>query len=107
MFNEITANGLKELLDKDPNSVILVDVRESYEFEYGHLPSLHIPIGEVSHRYHEIPESTRIVVCCRSGSRSMNVIKYLSSQHNFQNLYYLKGGLLAWQQDVDAQFRVY
>lgn len=108
MWSEITPYELKELLEHSPEEVLVLDVREPYEYEYGRLPSsLHIPMGEISERTNEIPRNGKVVVCCRSGSRSLQIIRYLTAEHNFSNLLNLRGGLLAWNLEVDQDFPVY
>src|SRR5215467_7724268 len=63
-LNELLAAGVKPLL---------VDVREVDEYEAGHLPgALHIPLGELPGRLHEIPRGAAPVFMCRSGGRSLN-----------------------------------
>ncbi len=58
----------------------VLDVREDDEFAEGHVPgAVHIPMGEVGTRLDELPEG-RILVICRSGRRSRQVVEFLQSQ---------------------------
>ena len=43
---------------------------------------------------------------CRSGKRSMAAIMQLESQ-GYTNLSNLKGGILAWQAEIDPTINVY
>jgi rhodanese-related sulfurtransferase len=86
-----TANDLRGRDD-----VILLDVREDYEFNNGHVPgAAWIPLGELPNRLDELPKDKTIVAVCRSGNRSGQATELLRQQgfdaHNMQ------GGMLAWQ----------
>jgi rhodanese-related sulfurtransferase len=78
------------------DDVILLDVREDYEFNNGHVPgAAWIPLGELPNRLDELPKDKTIVAVCRSGNRSGQATELLRQQgfdaHNMQ------GGMLAWQ----------
>ena len=50
---------------------LALDVREPAEWEAGHVAgALHLPLGELGARYHELPLDRDIVCICRSGARS-------------------------------------
>ncbi|OLO28501.1 hypothetical protein BTR23_17325 [Alkalihalophilus pseudofirmus] len=49
----------------------ILDVRESAEYAFGHIPgAIHIPLGELEHRFEELDKNDNIHVVCRTGSRS-------------------------------------
>lgn len=107
MWSEISPQELKELLDQAQEGITLLDVREPYEYDYGHLFALHIPLGEIANNIDQIPRSGTVVVYCRSGSRSLQAIRYLAAEHGFTNLVNLRGGLLGWKLEVDPDIAVY
>lgn len=107
MYSEISPLELKQVLDTSAENLMLLDVREPYEYEYGHLPALNIPLGELADRLEEIPRTGNVVVYCRAGSRSMQAIRYLASEHGYTNLMNLRGGLLGWKLEVDPEIAVY
>ncbi|HTT52096.1 MAG TPA: rhodanese-like domain-containing protein [Streptosporangiaceae bacterium] len=54
-----------------PPDARLVDVREPKEWAAGHAPgATHIPLGDLSTRYTEIPQDGPVYLICRSGARS-------------------------------------
>ena len=74
---------------------VALDVREPYEWHHGHIrDALHIPLGELGQRVHELPQGKRIVAVCRSGNRSSTIVAPLR-QLGFDALN-LSGGLLSW-----------
>ncbi|MFM7310466.1 MAG: ThiF family adenylyltransferase [Flavobacteriales bacterium] len=80
----------------------LIDVREEYEYEEDHLGGLLIPMGDIPQRWQEIPRDTPVVMQCKAGGRSAQVISYLESAHGFDNLVNLDGGILAYRSRIGA-----
>jgi len=78
---------------------IVVDVREDKEFADGHIiNSIHIPMGKVKDQLSKLQKhkSSPIIVSCRSGARSSSICGLLR-KNGFENVFNLKGGLVAWQ----------
>ena len=98
-MKEVTAAELKKLKDENA-SFELIDVREEHEFDEANLNGKLIPMGEVLDRVNEIPKDKKVVVHCRSGKRSATIINALESQHGYTNLYNLKGGILAYIDEI-------
>jgi len=103
---EITARDLKARLDRGDDLYIL-DVREPHEYQIGKIDGSHlIPLGDVPRRVNELDSSREIVAMCRSGKRSADAIRFLQ-QAGFRKLWNLKGGILAWSDDVDPSVPKY
>jgi rhodanese-related sulfurtransferase len=74
----------------------LLDVREQDEWDVGHAPGAHlVPMSELMARMDEVPVDGDVVVVCRSGQRSGQVVNYLIAQGR-DNLRNLTGGMLEW-----------
>jgi rhodanese-related sulfurtransferase len=79
----------------DP-AAYLLDVRELDEWEAGHAPEAHhLPMMEVPARMAEVPTDADVVVVCRSGGRSGQVVSYLQG-NGWGNVRNLDGGMHAW-----------
>jgi rhodanese-related sulfurtransferase len=76
--------------------VDLLDVREPDEWDMGHIEDARwIPMGELQARWRELDASRKLVVVCRSGSRSNYVAAMLrQAGYDAANL---EGGMLAWK----------
>jgi adenylyltransferase/sulfurtransferase len=105
---EITPRELKERMDRgDP--LVLVDVREPFERLISDLPSYGqqaIPVKEIPARGPTLERDAEIVVYCRSGPRSAWATERLMEM-GFRKVLNLKGGILAWRDDVDPSVPTY
>ena len=91
----------------DGGDVVLIDVREPYEWEAGHIEgATHIPLAQVPNRLAEIPKDREVVMICRSGGRSGRAQEYLMQQHGYTRIKNLVGGMQRWSKDVDPKIRV-
>jgi adenylyltransferase/sulfurtransferase len=96
---EIAPRELKARLDRGDDLFIL-DVREPHEYQICNLKGHLIPLGELPRRVHELDSSREIVAHCRSGKRSAEAVDFLRKA-GFRKIHNLKGGILAWSDEVD------
>jgi len=81
--------------DVDPDAFLL-DVREPDEWSAGHAPGAHhVPMMEIPARLAEIPTDSDVVVVCRVGGRSGQVVGYLIG-NGWENVRNLDGGMQSW-----------
>ena len=104
---EITPQAFAELRSAErpgpvPEAPLLLDVRETWEFEAASLPdSLLMPMGDVTSRAHaELDPDAHIVVLCHHGQRSLSVTMWLRGQ-GFERAQSLAGGIDAWSRTID------
>lgn len=82
-------------VDEVPTDAKILDVREDFEWEAGHIDGAqHIPLGELSARYGEVPVDEDVYVICRSGGRSLRATAFLAGT-GFDPVNVL-GGMGAW-----------
>ena len=79
----------------------LLDVREPHEYELCNLEGVLIPLGELGYRLEEINREKPVIVHCRTDSRSQKAAELLYDA-GF-NVKYLKGGIIAWAQQIDPE----
>lgn len=83
---------------QDHPDVYLLDVREPDEYAAGHIPGITlIPMGEVADRLSEIPTDREVIVTCRTGNRSAQVVDFLRQQ-GYTNVHNMEGGIVAWEE---------
>ncbi|MCW8328433.1 molybdopterin-synthase adenylyltransferase MoeB [Photobacterium sp. SDRW27] len=105
-FKEITARELQQqLTSKEP--LILIDVREPYEREICSIAgSRHMPMNSIAEHLDEFSQEQTLVFHCKVGGRSAKVCQ-LFIDNGFTNVINLRGGILAWIEDVDATLMKY
>jgi len=102
---EITPRELKSRLDRG-DDIFILDVREPHEYQICNLGGRLIPLGELARRAAELDSSREIVAHCRSGKRSAEAVEFLR-QAGFRKIWNLKGGILAWADEVDPSVPKY
>jgi len=103
---EISVSELKQKLDAGEDINVL-DVREPHEYEVANIGAKLIPLGELPERLIEVEsDGGEIAVLCRSGARSARAVK-LMQDTGFGRVYNVKGGILAWSDEVDQSIPKY
>ena len=105
-MKEITVQELKTKIDNG-NDFQLIDVREDNEREFSNIGGDHISMGTIIQNMDKINTEKDVVIYCRSGSRSGQIANFLEMNHGFKNLYNLKGGILAWADEIDDSIKKY
>ena len=103
LMNEITVVELHQKME-DGEKIVLVDVREPYEHEEFDIGGINIPLAEIPSSQERFAAfgDVDIVLYCRSGNRSGMAQKILAMQHQIQNTLNLRGGLIAWKQEISS-----
>ncbi|MEM1042077.1 MAG: molybdopterin-synthase adenylyltransferase MoeB [Bacteroidota bacterium] len=104
---EVTVRDLKDQIDRGERPFIL-DVRRPDEFAIANLDGTLIPLDELPNRLEEIEEHREesFVVHCRSGGRSAKAVQMLR-EAGFEGAVNLKGGVLAWSDEIDPSMPKY
>lgn len=90
---------LKERLEKG-EEILLLDVREPEEVSIASIGGKHIPLGDLSQRFHELDPEKEVIVLCHHGVRSSHAVSFLRSQ-GFSKAKNLSGGIEQWSLDID------
>lgn len=86
--------SIDQVPDPLPEGLVVLDVREDFEWEAGHIEgALHIPMSMVPLRLDEIPETQTLVVCA-VGGRSSRAVMWLNQ--NGRDTVNLAGGMVDW-----------
>ena len=103
---EITVQELYELQIKG-ESFQLIDVREPYEYDIVNIGAELIPLATVADNAAKISKDQKVIVHCKMGGRSAKAIRELEEKFGFGNLYNLKGGILAYIDEVQPELTKY
>jgi len=96
-IKETDVHTVKQQLDSDEN-ICLIDVREDYEWNQGHLPKAkHLARGIVERDIENIikDKSTPVVLYCGGGFRSV-LSAYNLQQMGYTSVYSMAGGIKDW-----------
>jgi sulfur-carrier protein adenylyltransferase/sulfurtransferase len=102
---EITPRELKARLDRG-DDIYILDVREPHEYQICNIGGHLIPLGDLASRVNELDSSREIVAHCRTGKRSAQASEFLLKA-GFRKISNLKGGILAWSDEVDPSVPKY
>ncbi len=103
---EIDVKEVKAMLDRG-DSFVLIDVREPHEYQICNIPAAKlIPLGQVGQRMGELDKGADIVIHCKSGVRSARACGVLRGA-GFQRVRNMRGGILAWADQVDSSVPKY
>ncbi|MDH5393295.1 MAG: rhodanese-like domain-containing protein [Gammaproteobacteria bacterium] len=92
-------NPFEAIRQLNDDNAIIIDVRETKEFNDGHLKdAVHIPLSDLKKRLDELSKykNKTVIAYCRSGSRSYSACKTLKKA-GFEAVSNLQGGIMAWQ----------
>jgi len=96
-IDEVDPSDVRPLIN---NGVAIVDVRETEEWEAGHLPgATHVPRGYLESRIEgAVPDrSQRVVLYCASGNRSALAAKTLRDELGYERVESMTGGITLWK----------
>jgi adenylyltransferase/sulfurtransferase len=95
------ARQLAQQMNAAAPAMQLIDVREPLEFEAGHLSgSINLPMSRIELHGLTLAEPERVVFICRSGARSTRAAA-MAARAGFRGTRQLRGGLLAWRDQID------
>lgn len=95
---------LKDTVREKP---MLLDVRESWEFQTCHIDgAITMPMNTIPDRLSELDVTKPIVCICHHGVRSMQVVLFLE-KYGFTQVSNLSGGVHAWAEQVDDSMPTY
>ena len=93
MLKSITAQELAEILERDPDSLELIDVREADEYKALYIKGAKLISGAtLAERMDEINWIKKTVFYCRSGARSRLSANFASARTG-HDAYNLEGGI--------------
>ncbi|MFZ3385224.1 MAG: rhodanese-like domain-containing protein [Candidatus Methanoperedens sp.] len=98
-YTDISVQEGKAMIDR--KEVFILDVRTNEEYAAGHingstlLAVQDIPKQELGEKLKAIPKDSKILVYCRSGSRSAKASGILA-ENGFTMVYNMQGGITEW-----------
>ena len=96
------------LEDKSAYKPVILDVRERWETDLGHIKDSHLhPLSALNEQViNEVPKTSPVVVVCHHGIRSAMVTEWLINQ-GYTDVLNLEGGINAWSLRIDPSIELY
>lgn len=105
--DEVTVQELKRVLENPNGDIRVIDVRESDEYQIARIPGVPLfPLSTLPQRFTELDPNTQYYIHCKSGMRSLKALQFLREQ-GFKYLKNVKGGILAWADEIDPNVPKY
>jgi sulfur-carrier protein adenylyltransferase/sulfurtransferase len=99
--DEVTVQEMKKALDDPKLGIKVIDVREPDEYQIAHIEGVPlIPLGTLPQRFTDLDPNQALYVHCKSGMRSLKAVQFLKEQ-GFKYAKSVKGGILAWADEID------
>ena len=97
-YYRVDSNEARQILDSDPGSTVVVDVRRDDEWVTGHVAgAIHIPIDDLADRIDQVPQDKKLLFICAAGVRSGLACEVASSMgYDTANLYNIEDGTPSW-----------
>ena len=92
-MDQIDINDFLKLKKK---TIQIIDIREQYEFEEGHISKLNIPMDQILDSIDKIEKKIPVIIYCNSGRRGASVVHVLRKKYSMKNVSNLLGGYQAY-----------
>jgi len=105
--DEVSVQEMKKALDDSKLNIKVIDVRNPDELEMARINGVpQIPLPSLPQRFTELDPNQTIYIHCKSGKRSMEALTFLRQQ-GFKYVKSVKGGILAWADEIDHSVAKY
>jgi adenylyltransferase/sulfurtransferase len=105
--DEVSVQDMKKALENPSLGIRVIDVREPDEYEICHVDGVpQIPLSVLNERFTELDPNQQLYIHCKSGVRSMKALNFLREQ-GFKYVKSVRGGILAWSDEIDSNIAKY
>ena len=92
----MTEIDIQDFLKLKSENIQIIDIREEYEYEEGHISKLNIPMDEILESIEKIEQEKPVIIYCNSGRRGAAVVHILREKYLMKNVSNLLGGYQAY-----------
>ncbi|MHB1305965.1 MAG: molybdopterin-synthase adenylyltransferase MoeB [Limisphaerales bacterium] len=98
---EVTVHELRRALETPDSGVRVLDVRDPDEARIARIQGTRLlPLAVLPERFRELDPTLTYYVHCKSGLRSQKAVAFLRA-HGFTAVKSVRGGILAWADEID------
>jgi adenylyltransferase/sulfurtransferase len=105
--DEVTVQDMQKALVQPALGIKVIDVREPDEHQIAHVDGVRlVPLSTLNQQFTELDPNQQYYIHCKSGVRSMKALQFLREQ-GFKYLKSVKGGIVAWADEIDPHVPKY
>jgi len=105
--DEVTVQEMQKALTDAKLGIKVIDVREPDEYEITHVNGVPLfPLSTLPQKFTDLDPNVQYYIHCKSGVRSLKALRFLREQ-GFKYVKSVKGGILAWADEVDHNVAKY
>lgn len=106
-MKNISPKELRNLINSNNNDYQLIDIRDDYEYDICCIGGEKISMYSIIENINKLSKSKKVIIYCRTGSRSSNIIDLIEKKFQYKNIYNLEGGIMKWREDIDPTLEKY
>ena len=106
-MKNISPIELSNLINSNNNDYQLIDIRDDYEYDICCIGGEKISMYSIIKNINKLSKSKKVIIYCRTGSRSSNIIDLIEKKFQYKNIYNLEGGIMKWMEDIDPTLEKY
>ncbi|MBV19658.1 MAG: NADH oxidase [Cytophagia bacterium] len=106
-MKSISPKELNSFIESDNSNFQLIDIRDEYEYDICCIGGEKINMYSITDNIDKLSKNKKIIIYCRTGVRSANIVNLLEKNFSFDNVYNLDGGIMRWRDDIDQSLKSY
>ena len=106
-MKNISPIELSNLINSNNNDYQLIDIRDDYEYDICCIGGEKISMYSIIENINKLSKSKKVIIYCRTGSRSSNIIDLIEKIIQYNNIYNLEGCIMKWREDIDPTLEKY
>jgi adenylyltransferase/sulfurtransferase len=106
-IEEVSVQELQRILQSQSPGAIVLDVRERPEAAIANIPGARLlPLSEMTSWVSSLNPDETYLINCKLGRRSIQAAEFLR-QRGFRSVKSVRGGILAWAEEIDRSVPKY
>jgi adenylyltransferase/sulfurtransferase len=106
-MKSISPKELNSFIESDNSNFQLIDIRDEYEYDICCIGGEKINMYSITDNIDKLSKNKKIIIYCRTGVRSANIVNLLEKNFSFDKVYNLDGGIMRWRDDIDQSLKSY
>ncbi|MEJ6589845.1 MAG: rhodanese-like domain-containing protein [Crocinitomicaceae bacterium] len=99
-MNTICPILCKKKMEED-SSMHIIDIRESFEYEFSNIGSQNIPMQKLLDTSNNLDASKTYILMCKTGKRAFALANLLELEKGMKNILVMEDGINGWKEKND------